>query len=230
MRVAFLLLLLGGSVYFAPSFGIGFIGLLVSVVFAVWWAPTVGIGLTVCLAAEGTPALMYVVVAVWAVLAWRAAPPDEDGAEGDETEEAPREGAAAPLNDPLLALTARLLGPSRGVHARDIAAALNEAAPHRQRTAAEVRSALAARGVRTRDSVRAPAGAVPGARETITSGLYREDLEAVTGPLPAPALKSASEEAATAVAAPLTCDVADAATGVAPSVAETATSSAETSI
>lgn len=142
-------------------------------------------------------------------------PPDTEESPTD-TEDAPEETAE---DDPLLAFTAQLIGNARGVHLDALRAALNGAAPNRERSTDEVRAALAQRGVHTRPSVRAPEGAAPDAPKKVRRGVHRDDLEAVIGPLPAPTPAGPSERVADPVAPTLTCDVARSATPVGDDVA-----------
>lgn len=103
----------------------------------------------------------------------------DDDPDGDLDQE-PVEQAVVP---PLLALSARLIGPARGVHLAALAQRYRRERPGAEITTAKVRSELAALGVPTRSSVRGPKGAVPGAEEGVSEGVHREDLEAVIGPL-----------------------------------------------
>ncbi|NGO68540.1 hypothetical protein [Streptomyces boncukensis] len=125
--------------------------------------------------------------------------------------------------DPLLLLCAHLIGDTRGVHLRDIVAALHQAGADPRHGAPEVRRVLEQRGVPTRAKVRAPKGAVPGAAEAVTRGVHREDLETLLGPLSTITPKSPPESVATPATPAATCDVAGPAAGAATTVAMPAT-------
>jgi hypothetical protein len=204
-------------------------GLAVCVAFAAWRSPLIGAALAVVLiAAFVHPVIMWPIAGGWCVLAWRAASRGKESEENADSPEKDAEGAAEEgseeavserVPDPLLMLTANLIGNARGVHLKDIVQALNQAAPNRQRTTAEVRAALAQKGVFTRASVRAPKGAIPGAEEGVTQGIHRDDLEAAIGSFPVPTPKALSAEATTPATEPVTCDVATSATTVGLAVA-----------
>lgn len=89
-----------------------------------------------------------------------------------------------PPIDPLLSTCARLIGNRKGVHLSTLTRHLNQAAPNRNITTSQVRSALTSLGVVVKGSVRAPRGGDPNAGNSPSEGVHRADLEAVIGPLP----------------------------------------------
>ncbi|MFD3844746.1 hypothetical protein ACFWVB_02500 [Streptomyces microflavus] len=185
--------------------------LLIGSAFAPLLAPLLALALT---ASALHPALMWPVALLWATAAWRA------GALPEQVEEGTPEVLADEVEEPaeihpLLLLCAALTGDANGVHLNSVVRALREAGSTAIEKPAHVRVLLLAQGVSVKASVRAPKWAIPGGPESTASGVYREDLERVIGPLSdLPPLK-VTESVATGVASALTCDVANSATAVA---------------
>lgn len=165
--------------------------------------------------------LMWPTAITWCIAAWHAGAdpkPRNEVSEPSKNEPAP-DPAPPPQIDPLLALCAELIGTAHGVHLNALVTRLREAGAPPSTGAAEVRAALAQRGVSTRSSVRAPKGAAEGAPQGVAQGVHRADLEAIIGPLSTLTPRDAPNTVATPTTSPLTCNVAKPATGVAGPVA-----------
>lgn len=197
-----------------PAWALLGVLLLIGAAFAPLLAPLLALALT---ASAIYPALMWPVALLWGIAAWQAGAPAEEPAikEADDGQEEEAE-ESAPVH-PLLLLCATLTGTSNGVHLNAVVKALQEAGGTTVSKPAHLRAPLLALGVVVKDSVRAPKMAVPGGPESTASGVHREDLERVTGPLSGLLAQEAPESVATAVADALTCGVADSATAVAAS-------------
>ncbi|MFD9422243.1 MULTISPECIES: hypothetical protein [unclassified Streptomyces] len=167
------------------------------------------------------PALMWPVVLLWGIATWRAgALPEEVEEEdvGDHHQEEAEEEAEEPAEiHPLVLLCAVLTGNEKGVHLNAVVKALRANGSTTIEKPGQLRPFLLAQGVAVKDSVRAPKWATPGGPKGTTSGVYREDLERVIGPLSDLLARTGRDPVATAVAAALTCDVASSATAVATS-------------
>lgn len=162
----------------------------------------VGLGALVCVfAAVRYRTWIAWMLTAWCVAAWMCAP--ADGAD-EEAGEQPTDAAADPLPDVLWTL----IGDAPGTHIRTIAEHLQAAAPEQPVDRAAVRAHLAARGIPVRASVRDAAGRV-------NEGVHRDDLRGWQEGLSPAGADTPPGPRSSAVATPVTCDVADAATGVA---------------
>jgi hypothetical protein len=140
-------------------------------------------------------------LAAWAVAAWMHAPTEEAD---EEAGEQPSESAG----DPLVMVLWQLIGEARGVHLKTLAEYLHAAAPEQPIDRATVRAHLAARGIPVRASVR-------DAADRVNEGVHRADLQAWQEALSPTDPDPISEGRSSPVATAVTCDVADAPTGVA---------------
>ncbi|MEV5677293.1 hypothetical protein [Streptomyces sp. NPDC052179] len=182
------------------------------------FAPVLAALLALALTASAIhSALMWPVVLLWGIAAWRAGAlreeVEEEGA-GDHHQEDAEEPAEI---HPLVLLCAVLTGNEKGVHLNAVVKVLRANGSTTIERPGQLRPFLLAQGVAVKDSVRAPKWAAPGGPKGTTSGVYREDLERVSGPLPDLLARTGHDLVATAVAAALTCDVASSATAVAAS-------------
>ncbi|MER5715739.1 hypothetical protein [Streptomyces sp. NPDC002132] len=165
----------------------------------------VGLGALVCVfAAVRYRTWIAWMLAAWCLAAWMHTPDKAAGDADDTAGEEPAETVA----DPLPAVLWTLIGEAPGVHLKAVAEHLHAAAPEQAVDRAAVRAHLAARQIPVRASVRDASGRV-------NEGVHRDDLrawqEALSPAAPDPAPGPCSSPVATAV----TCDVADAPTGVA---------------
>lgn len=184
--------------------GAGFRVLLLRLVARFGWK-TVLIGVAVLLyAANRYRTWIPYGLAVACAAAWMHVPDDTEAQAGEQPGEEPEETPT----DPLPGLLWKLIGEAPGTHLKTLTEHLNTAAPEAGFDRAAVRAALAERRIPVRPSVRDVAGRV-------NEGVHRDDLEAweqtLSPAAPAPLPETRSEPVATAV----TCDVAEAPTGVA---------------
>lgn len=143
-------------------------------------------------------------LAIACAAAWMHAPDEAETEAGEQPAEQPEETPA----DPLPGLLWKLIGEAPGTHLKTLTEHLNTAAPQAGFDRAAVRAALTARGIPVRPSVRDVAGRV-------NEGVHRDDLEAWQQSLSPTAPKALPEARSEPVATAVTCDVADAPTGVA---------------
>lgn len=147
------------------------------IVIVTWgYSPTAALIATYVAIATMWPTLMTLASLIWAPTSYWIGSRDPLSNPHDDAEDDAGTGESEPVEDSLIALVRHLIGDHNGVHLRDIVSTLNASSPNRQYTAPEIRAALAQRGVPTRASVRAPEGAVAGAREGVTRGVHRDDL------------------------------------------------------
>ncbi len=147
-------------------------------------------------------------LAVACAAAWMHVPDRAKKEAGETTADTPAKELEEAPADPLPSLLWKLIGEAPGAHVKALTEHLNAAAPQAGFDRPAVRAALAARGIPIRPSVRDVAGRV-------NEGVHRDDLEAWEKSLSPATPKALPEGRSEPVATAVTCDVAEAPTGVA---------------
>ncbi|MEU8537136.1 hypothetical protein [Streptomyces parvulus] len=186
------------------SLGAGSRALLLRLVGRFGWKAVAVAGVFAVYAVARYRAAFVWLLAAWCAAAWMHAPDDEE----QPAEEAGEETPAESFHDPLPGFLWDLIGDAPGVHVKRVVAWLHENGWEEESSAADVRAALARRGIPLRASVRDAAGRV-------NQGVHREDLEAWEKDPSPPPPAGPSESRSYGPATPLTSGVAEAATAVA---------------
>ncbi|MFJ9353741.1 hypothetical protein [Streptomyces mirabilis] len=115
-----------------------------------------------------TTAVMWILVVLWCIAAWRAAQPAQEKSEGKEPDLHP---------DDLADLLWELAEDRKGVHLAQVAQQLTKEMPGRSWTVKDVRRLVEAAGIPTRHSVR-----VQGLGVAV--GVHRQDIPSSPSPAP----------------------------------------------